>query len=101
MQRASLLFTVVHRRQQRRILKKGSFLNLLCDPGQLLIYNAPGSHIQMAYLRISHLSLRKPHRHAAGVAPHKGTLSHQPVHHRSGGLGHSVSFLFFVEAIAV
>ena len=96
-----VLFAVFHSRKQGRIFKEIPVLNFLGNSGKLLIYDTAGTHVQVAHLRISHLSVRKADSHAAGVSSHKGIFLHQPVHDRRVRLTDRVAFYLVIQAVAV
>ena len=100
-QGAAVLLTVLHGLQQGGVLEKGAVLNLLRNPGQLLVNDAPGSHVQMAHLGIAHLAFRQPYCHPAGIAPHKRAILHEPVHDRGPGQRHRVAVFSFVQSVSV
>ena len=76
---------------KRFILKEIPILNRFCNLGQILINNTSCAHVQMSYLGVSHLAVRKSYCHAAGISSHKRALSHQPVHDRCGCFCHCVA----------
>ena len=101
MQCRIIFLAIVYRIHKSRIFKKCPVLDFLCNPCQFLIYNAPCAHIQMPYLGISHLSLRKAYRHAAGIAFHKRTFLHQPIHYRRIRFRHGIPVFPFIQPIAI
>ena len=101
MKGAVIFSAVLHRLKQSGIFKKGTILNLLCDPSQFLVHNPPGPHVQMSHLGIPHLSLRQSHRHSAGIPSHEGVLPHQCVHHRGLRLCYRIAFGFLIESVSV
>ena len=72
MQRGIVLFAVFDRSQESRVLKEITVLDRLGDPGQVLIDDAAGAHVQMADLGVAHLAVRKTDKQAAGLTFHKG-----------------------------
>ena len=48
------------------ILEEIAVLDFFGDTGQLLVHDAACTHVQMTYLRVSHLALRKTYSHSAG-----------------------------------
>ena len=94
-------FHILAGRQQDFVFKKVPVLDRLGDLGQILINNAPGAHIQMAHLRISHLSFGKSYCHSAGISFHKRIFFHQLIHYRSLCLCHCISLFAVIQSITV
>ena len=92
---------ILHSCQKSFILKEIPVVDLFCDPGKLLIYDAACAHIHMAYFRVAHLALRKSYSQSAGVAFHERTLCHQFIHDRSLRLVNSVSVMSFIQSVTV
>ena len=82
MQARPILLRVVHRLQKCLVFEETAALDFLRDPDQILVHDPAGPHIQVAYLGAAHLSLRKTHGQAAGIALREGVFLHQPIHHR-------------------
>ena len=82
MQGAVVLLYIFHSPEENLILKEVSVLNLLADPGKILVNDSSGAHIQMSDLGVAHLSLRQADIMAARLSLHKGVFLHQPVHNR-------------------
>ena len=101
MERRPLRLAVVHCGNIGLVCEKVPVLNGFCDSGQFLVYDTACSHVQMAYLRVAHLSLGKSHCHAAGLAFYKGALAHELVHNRSLSLAYSVVLAVIVQSVAV
>ena len=76
-------------------MKKSPSWIVFGDTGQLLVHDAACAHVQMSYLRVSHLALRKTYSQSACQTFYKGTLSHQLVHHRSICLFYGISFYVY------
>ena len=87
--------------KERLILKEISVLDGFRDLCQILIHDASCAHVQVSYLRVSHLSVRKPDSHAAGISLHKRALSHQFVHDRCRCLSDRIPMLVISQAVAV
>ena len=64
---APLFLAVFHGRHKFRVLEEVTVLDGLGDPGQLLVDNAAGANIGMAYLRVAHLAIGQSHIHARGA----------------------------------
>ena len=76
-------------------------LNGFGDPGEVLIYDPSRSHIQMAYLGISHLAIRKTNCQTAGVAFYKRVFLHQSVYDRCFGRSNCISPGLLTETKAI
>ena len=96
-----ILPAVLHRLQKFRNLKKIPVLDGFGNTGQLLVNHTAGTHIQMAHLGVTHLSLGKSHGHTAGIALHEGALAHELIHNRRPGLAHRIVLAVVVQAVAV
>ena len=92
---------VVDRGKKLGILEKLAVLDLLGDPGQLLIHDPAGAHVHVADLRIAHLAVRKSDRHAAGISLDKRILLHQAVHHRRLCHGDCIRLGILVQPVSV
>ncbi len=101
MKRGIVLLTVVYRIHQSGVFKKCAVLNLFRNSGKLLIYDTACSHIQMSYLRISHLAVRKSDRHTACISFHERTFLHQFVHDRRFGLCNRIPLCFLIQTVAI
>ena len=86
---------------QSRVLEEIAVLDCFCDSGQLLVYNAACAHVQMAYLRVTHLSVRKTYSKSAGLSFYVRALAHQLVHNRSFRFADSVMLAFVIQSISV
>ena len=86
-----ILFYILTCGKKRRILEEVPVLDCLCDLGKVLVYDAPGAHIQVSYLGVSHLSIRKAYRHPAGIAFYKRALCHQFIHNRRFAFCYGIS----------
>ena len=84
---------ILTRFHKRFILKEISILDRLCDLCKILVYDTACTHVQMSYLRVSHLSVRKSYCHTAGISFHERALSHQFVHNRCSCLCNSITML--------
>ena len=96
-----MFFAVFHCLQEFGNLKEIPILNGLGDPGQLLIHDAARAHVQMSYLGVAHLAVRKSHRQAAGLSLDVGALAHQLVHDRSLALTDRVGLTGVVETVTI
>ena len=67
---AMLMYTDFWNWQEEKELRKFMYTAFWTD-AMFLIHNSPGAHIQMTYLRIAHLPVRKPYRKSAGIASDK------------------------------
>jgi len=76
MQRRIVFFTVLNCLQKFRDSKEISVFDRFCNSGQFLIYDTACTHVQMSHLGITHLTVRKTHGKAAGIASHVRTLAH-------------------------
>ena len=56
---------VLYCMQKGFILEEIAILDLFGDTGQLLVYDAACTHVQMTYLRVTHLAFRKTYCHSA------------------------------------
>ena len=83
------------------ILEEIAVLDFFGDTGKLLVHDAACTHVQMTYLRVSHLALRKTYSHSACQTFYIGILSHQFVHDRSICLFYGISFYSIVESVTV
>ena len=101
MQARSLFLRVVHRLQQRLVLKEITVFDLLRDPGQILVHDPAGPYVQMAHLGAAHLFLRKANGHAAGIALHEGALLHQPVQYRGFRQRDGIVLTLLIQAESV
>ena len=55
----------------------------------------------MAYLRISHLTIRQTDCHTAGISLNKRALAHQLVHNRRPRLAYCIMIAIIIQAVAV
>ena len=81
MQSRIVLFAVFYCCHKCLVFKKITILNGFGNTGQLLINNTSCTHVQVSYLRVSHLSFRKTNCHSAGLSFYERTLTHQLIHH--------------------
>ena len=96
-----LCFRVLHSLYKRFIFKEVSILDLLCDTGQLLIYDASRTHVHMTNLRVAHLSVRKTNCQSAGIALYKGVVLHQTVHNRSLRHRNGIALRILIQTVAI
>ena len=101
MQCGIVCFCILNSLYQLFILEEIAVLDCFCDSGQLLIYNAACAHVQMAYLRVTHLSVRKTYSKSAGLSFYVRALAHQLVHNRSFRFADSVMLAFVIQSISV
>ena len=101
MKARSILLCIVNRFQERLVFKEPAVLDLLRDPGQILIHDPSGAHVQVSHLGASHLPFRKAHGKAAGIAQGEGAFLHQAVHHRRIRQCDRIVLFFFPESITV
>ena len=74
------------RRFDSWVLQDGIVVAGAVDLHQVLIYHAPGADVQMARLRVAHLSVRKPHVLARSLQLGMRRAGGQVVHIRGGRL---------------
>ena len=96
-----ICFCIFNSLYQLFILEEIAVLDCFRDSGQLLIYNAACAHVQMAYLRVTHLSVRKTYSKSAGLSFYVRALAHQLVHNRSFCFADSVMLAFVIQSISV
>ncbi len=101
MQISACLLHVLHGVKKLGILEEIPILNLLGDAGEILVNDAPGAHIHMADLGVSHLSVRKTDRKSARISLDERILLLQPVHHRRICLCHGIMKRIIRKSIPV
>ena len=101
MQRAAVLLHMVHSADQGSILLQLMALRVVCNAGKLLIYDAAGADVQVAYLRISHLAGGQSHGLTAGIQPGVGIFRKYGVQIRLVRLGNRVAVAVVVHAESV
>ena len=101
MQGAVVLFDIFHRPEENFVPEEISVLDLLADPGQVLINDSSRAHIQVSDLGVAHLSLRQADIMAARLSRYKRTLFHQPVHDRFVRQGDCIMVCARIQAISI
>ena len=96
-----VLFCIFACCKQRLILKEISVFDRFCNLCQFLVNDASCSHVQMSYLRVSHLTFRKSDCHSTCISFYKRILCHQFIHDRSLSFCHSISFCCIIQSISI
>ena len=68
----------------------------------VILVNPPAcAHIHVAHLGVSHLSVRKSHKHAAGLSFYKGALTHKLIHDGGLTLADRIVLAVLIQSITV
>ena len=89
------------RRLDLRILQDAVVGTGAVDLHQVLIHDAPGADVQVARLRVAHLSVGQPHIAARGLQLGVGIVRLQVVHVGRGRLCYRVALPLVADAPAV
>ncbi len=92
---------VAERAFHLRIRPEGAIGDSAVDFHQILIDNAPGSDVEVAHLRVSHLAFRKAYVLSAGLQLRVGILCDKRVHERSRCVEYGIVLLMVTYAISV